>query len=299
MSNTPVISVRNVTKYFGKVTGVKEISFTVEKGEIFGFLGPNGSGKTTTIRLLLDLLRADNGTIEIFGKELKPNSFEIRQKCGYLPGNFNAYGNLTGFQFIHLLSNLRKAGQTEQHELYDRLGLSDADLKRKIKHLSHGTMQKLGIIQAFWRYPELLILDEPTIGLDPLMQNVFYELLKEYVARGITVFLSSHNLSEVERICDRVAIIRKGEIIKTESIANLKRMVSRKLFVTMQQPMDKLELMNAKLTGKNGLKFEFEISGSIDSLLKQLAALPVADIVLPEPDLQDIFMKYYNGKPSE
>lgn len=299
MDNSTVISVNNVSKYFGKVTGVREISFTVHKGEIFGFLGPNGSGKTTTIRLLLDLLRADKGIIEIFGKELKPNSIEIRQKCGYLPGNFNAYGNLTGLQFLQLFSDIRSDNQPDQSDLYDRLGLSDADLRRKIKHLSHGTMQKLGIIQAFWRSPELLILDEPTIGLDPLMQNVFYELLKEYVANGVTVFLSSHNLPEVERICDRIAIIRKGEIIKTESVANLKKLVTRKLTVTLQQPTDKLELLNAKLTAKKGLTFEFEISGNVDSLLKQLAALPVTDVVFPEPDLQDIFMKYYNGKSDE
>jgi ABC-2 type transport system ATP-binding protein len=249
--------------------------------------------------LLLDLLRADKGTIEISGKELKLHSFEIRQKCGYLPGNFNAYGNLTGHLFIQLFSNIRRDNQPDQYELYDRLGLSDADLRRKIKHLSHGTMQKLGIIQAFWRSPELLILDEPTIGLDPLMQEVFYEFLKEYVAKGVTVFLSSHNLSEVERICDRIAIIRKGEIIKTESVANLKKLVTRKLTVTMQQPTDKLELHDAKLTAENGLIFEFEISGNVDTLLKQLAALPVADIVFPEPDLQEIFMKYYNGKSGE
>ena len=159
------------------------------------------------------------------------HSFEIRQKCGYLPGNFNAYGNLTGHQFLSFLASFREVKNYSQPDLYERLGISDFDLKRKIKHLSHGTMQKLGIIQAFWCYPELLILDEPTIGLDPLMQNVFYELLNEYQERGITIFLSSHNLSEVERICHRVAIIRKGEIIKTESISNLKKMLNRKLFI--------------------------------------------------------------------
>jgi ABC-2 type transport system ATP-binding protein len=299
MENSTVISVRSVTKYFGKVTGVKEISFTVEKGDIFGFLGPNGSGKTTTIRLLLDLLRPDNGTIKVFGKNLQNNSFEIRQKCGYLPGNFSAYGNLTGNQFLNLLSNFRKVKNFSPPRLYERLGISEFDLKRKIKHLSHGTLQKLGIIQAFWCYPELLILDEPTIGLDPLMQNVFYDLLKEYQEKGITIFLSSHNLSEVERICHRVAIIRKGEIIKTESISNLKKMLNRKLFLTLKQPLDSVELPGAKLISRQELKFEFEVTGDFELLLRRLSELPVSDIVLPEPDLQEIFMNYYNGKSDE
>ena len=158
MGKTTVISVQNVTKTFGKVIGAKDISFTVEKGEIFGFLGPNGSGKTTTIRLLLDLLRPDSGTIELFGKNLNDHSFEIRQKCGYLPGNFSAYGNLTGHQFLSLLASFRKVKNYSQPDLYERLGVSDFDLKRKIKHLSHGTMQKLGIIQAFTSHQLRLIL---------------------------------------------------------------------------------------------------------------------------------------------
>jgi ABC-2 type transport system ATP-binding protein len=296
MENTTVIALNNITKIFGKVTGVRDISLTVLKGEIFGFLGLNGSGKTTTIRLLLDLLRPDKGTIEVFGKPLKKNSLEIRHKCGYLPGNFNAYGNLTGLQFLGFLNHFRKGSHPDIIDLRERLGINEYDLKRKNKHLSHGTVQKLGIMQAFWRYPELLILDEPTIGLDPLMQNVFYELLKEYQERGITIFLSSHNLSEVEKICDRVAIIRKGEIIKTESISNLRKMLNRKLFLTLKQPPDHIELQGAKFIRKQGLKFEFEFSGSAETLLRQLQDLPVADVVLPEPDLQEIFMNYYNGK---
>ena len=199
------------------------------------------------------------------------------------------------FEFI---ASFREVKNYSQPHLYERLGISDFDLRRKIKHLSHGTMQKLGIIQAFWCYPELLILDEPTIGLDPLMQNVFYELLNEYQERGITVFLSSHNLSEVERICHRVAIIRKGEIIKTESISNLKKMLNRKLFLTLNSPVDNLELPGKQMISKHGLKYEFEFLG-IYLLLRRLSDLPVADVVLPEPDLQEIFMNYYNGKADE
>ncbi len=296
MASSPVITVNLVTKTFGKVTGVKDISLIVEKGDIFGFLGPNGSGKTTTIRLLLDLLRADKGVIEVFGKELRKYSFDIRQKCSYLPGNFNAYGNLTGRQFLQFLGHFRKIKQFNQPDLQERLGISDFDLKRKIKHLSHGTMQKLGIMQAFWCYPELMILDEPTIGLDPLMQNVFYDLLKEYQQKGITIFLSSHNLAEVEKICHKVAIIRKGQIIKTESIAQLRKSLNRKLFITLKHPIEQVELNGARLISKQGLNLEFELSGDPEMMLRQLANWPVAEMTMPEPDLQEIFMNYYNGK---
>ena len=151
-------------------------------------------------------------------------------------------------------------------------------------------------MQAFWCYPELMILDEPTIGLDPLMQNVFYELLNEYQERGITIFLSSHNLSEVERICHRVAILRKGEIIKTESISNLKKKLNRKLFITLKHPIDQVELDAARLISRRGLNLEFELSGDPEMMLRQLANWPVAEMTMPEPDLQEIFMNYYNGK---
>jgi ABC-2 type transport system ATP-binding protein len=296
MENSPVIRVNDVTKLYGKVTGVRDISLIVEKGDIFGFLGPNGSGKTTTIRLLLDLLRPDKGIIEVLGKELRKFSFEIRQKCGYLPGNFNAYGNLTGRQFLQFLGHFRKVNQFNQPDLQERLGISDLDLKRKIKHLSHGTLQKLGIMQAFWCYPELMILDEPTIGLDPLMQNVFYDLLKQYQQKRITVFLSSHNLSEVEKICNKVAIIRKGQIIKTESITQLRKSLNRKLFITLKHPIDQVELDAARLISRRGLSLEFELTGDPEIMLRQLANWPVAEMTMPEPDLQEIFMNYYNGK---
>ena len=186
--NNPIIHTEELTKFYGKVTGVKEVSFQVNSGEIFGFLGPNGAGKTTTIRLLLDILRPTSGKIRIFGKDVKTNSFEIRRKCGYLPGNFSAYGNLSGKEFLHLCADLRKVSFHIEPKLLDRFELSDNDMSRKISHLSHGTLQKLGIIQAFFHYPELLILDEPTTGLDPLMQEEFYSLLREFQENGSTIF---------------------------------------------------------------------------------------------------------------
>lgn len=295
MDNSTVISVQNVTKLFGKVTGVKEISFTVEKGEIFGFLGPNGSGKTTAIRLLLDLLKPVSGTITLFGLNHKYNSMEIRERCGYLPGNFSAYSNLTGIEFFKLMAGLRKRPHNISHDLARRLSLEEADMKRRIRYFSHGMLQKIGIIQACMHSPELLILDEPTIGLDPLIQNEFYEIMKEYRAKGGTIFLSSHNLAEVEKICHRVAIIRKGQIIKEETIASLRRNMSRKLILTLKSKVDDLRIPGARMVGKHGLTLEFDYTGTAEDLLKQLAVLPVADIVFPEPDLQEIFINYYKG----
>jgi len=299
MLNSPIIHTERLTKLYGKVTGVKEISFEVNPGEIFGFLGPNGAGKTTTIRLLLDMLRPTSGKIRIFGKDVKTNSFEIRRKCGYLPGNFSAYGNLSGKEFLHLCADLRKVSFNIEPKLLDRFELSDNDMSRKISHLSHGTIQKLGIIQAFFHHPELLILDEPTTGLDPLMQEELYSLLREFQENGSTFFLSSHNLSEVEKVCHRLAIIRKGELVKVESIENLKKKLNRKLVITLKYPIDNLKLPGAKLQKQHGLTYEFIVTGDLPGLLKTLEGLPLADIVFPKPNLEDIFINFYKDKENE
>ena len=297
--DNPIIHIENLTKYYGKVTGVKEISFDVNQGEIFGFLGPNGAGKTTTIRLLLDLLRPTNGNIRIFGKDVKTSSFEIRQKCGYLPGNFSAYGNLSGKDFLRLCAGLRKVSFYIEPGLLERFELSDNDMSRKISHLSHGTLQKLGIIQAFFHHPELLILDEPTTGLDPLMQEEFYCLLREFQENGSTVFLSSHNLSEVEKVCHRLAIIRKGELVKVASIEDLKKQLNRKLIVMLKHPVENIKLPGAQLQKQEGISYEFIIKGDLPGLLKALEDLPLADIVFPEPGLEDIFINFYKGEEDE
>lgn len=293
MQQIPVLHIENLTKYYGNIIGVKHVSFDVYKGEIFGFLGPNGAGKTTTIRMMLDLLRPSFGHIEIFGKKVKKDSFEIRQKCGYLPGSFAAYGNLNGKEFLKLCAELRNLTGKIDPYLTERFELSNNNLARKIKFLSHGTLQKLGIIQAFMHNPDLLILDEPTIGLDPLMQQQFYDLLLKHQNIGCTIFLSSHNLSEVEKICHRMAIVRKGEIVKVESIENLRKNINRKLTITLSLPMDKLELPNAKLFSQKGLTYKFIIQGDYQPLLKSLLKLPLDNVVFPEPNLEDIFINYY------
>jgi len=299
MSQIPVIQIRNLTKFYGKITGVRNISFDVYQGEVFGFLGPNGAGKTTTIRLVLDLLRPSSGSIEVFGQNLAQNSVEIRQRCGYLPGNFSAYGNLSGTEFLHLCADLRNIPRKLDAGLLDRFGLAVNNLEQKIKYLSHGTLQKLGIIQAFFHHPELLILDEPTTGLDPLMQETFYDLLKENMKRGCTIFLSSHNLSEVERICHRLAIIRKGEIERVDSIENLRKMLKKKLRFTLSQPAGDFLLPGAEYCSHQDLTYEYLIHGDIRIILEKLAELPVIDVLLPEPGLEEIFMNFYKDKADD
>jgi len=294
-----VIQIENLTKFYGHVVGVDNITLNVDQGEIFGFLGPNGAGKTTTIRLLLDLLRPASGKISIFGKNLSENSSEIRNRCGYLPGNFTAYGNLTGKEFIHFCADLRHVSRKTDPFLLERFDLTGHNFNRKIKYLSHGTLQKLGIVQAFFHHPELLILDEPTNGLDPLMQEEFYKLLKEQQDRGCTIFLSSHNLAEVERICLRMAIIRKGIIEKTDSILNLRKTLKKRLLFTLKQPAGKIILSGAELLKQDGLSYEFIIKDDIGAVMKQVAELPLADVSLPEPGLEEIFINFYRDRTDD
>jgi len=296
MSPEAVIDIKDLTKSYGIVPGVKDISFHVNKGEIFGFLGPNGAGKTTTIRLLLDLLRPDSGRIEVFGLDLARHSLEIRRRCGYLPGSFSAYGNLTGLEFLHFCADLRKLPRHIDPMLMERFGLTNNNISRKIKYLSHGTLQKLGIVQASFHNPELLILDEPTIGLDPLMQEEFYHLLIEHRERGATIFLSSHNLAEVERICHRVAIIRKAAIEKVDSIENLRKLLRKRLRVVLAEPVDQMEFPGAELTGHFELTYEYILHGEIGPVLKRLSELPLADVSLPEPGLEEIFIHFYKDR---
>lgn len=292
--NTPtIISVSNLTKYYGSALGVQNINFTVNQGEIFGFLGPNGAGKTSTIRMLLDLLRPSSGEINIFGHEVYTHSLEIRKRCGYVPGNFSAYGNMTGADFLRFVASMRKAEPRLQESLIERFQLSQDDLSQKVKHLSHGTLQKLGIIQAFFHQPELLILDEPTIGLDPLMQEEFYRLLREMQNEGKTIFFSSHNLPEVEKVCHRIAIIREGELVALETLEGLKKKKLKRLQFTLSRPVPGLDLPGANLVDQKDLSYEYLVEGDIQTLLQSLSTLPIEDLTFPEPDLEEVFMAYY------
>lgn len=295
MKNTPVIEATNLTKYYGTNIGIKKITFQVQRGEIFGFLGPNGAGKTTTIRLLLDLLKPTSGKIKILGQALNIHSLELRKRIGYLPGDFTAYQNMTVEEFLNFTAAIRESPIRTFPELLERFSLAE-NRSQKIKHLSHGNRQKLGIIQAFSHHPELVILDEPTTGLDPLIQEEFYIFLEEYQDKGNTIFFSSHNLPEVEKICKRVAIVRQGSLIALEELETLKMKRYRRLKIVLRQPVEKFELEGAEKIKQHGVEYEFLIEGSIQQILQQLVHLPIVDIILPEPDLEEVFLYYYRGK---
>jgi ABC-2 type transport system ATP-binding protein len=298
MTDSSVIKVEQLTKYYGINRGIEDVNFSVDKGEIFGFLGPNGAGKTTTIRLLLDLLRPTTGNIFILNKSIKENSFEIRRRCGYLPSDFNPYGSMTGADLLKFFIKIRTVEPRLQKDLIARFSFGD-HLSKEIKHLSHGNRQKLGLIQTFFHAPELVVMDEPTIGLDPLMKDAFYEFLYEYANAGNTIFFSSHNLPEVEKVCQRVAIVRDGRLVALETLKNLKKKRFRRLIIRLNRPMKNLTIPGARLDGQKGLEYNFLIKGDIKILLKNLSDLPVEDIVFPEPDLEEVFMYFYRGKDDD
>ncbi len=300
MEGETIISVENLSKYYGKSPGVENISFDVQEGEIFGFLGPNGAGKTTTIRILLDLLRSSSGQVKLFDREVRGDSLGIRRKIGYLPGEFSAYGHLSGFEFFALMAHIRHCRFPTDSPLIRRFDLSKRDLQKKIKALSHGTLQKLGIIQALFHKPELLILDEPTTGLDPLMKEVLYDILLQENRRGVSIFFSSHNLDEVEKLCHRVAIIRSGKIAGLETIEVMKEKAGQMIEITLNEDLQAISLPGAELIKQQNNRLTFRLKGKIIPLLKKLAALPVQDVSISKPDLEDLFMQYYrDGKEGE
>jgi len=295
MNDQEVIWVKDLTKYYGNHLGIKNINFEVNRGEIFGFLGPNGAGKTTTIRLLLDLLKPNSGSVELLGQKLPEDSLDIRRKTGYLPGDFTAYQHLTVKEFLDFITAIRNLPKNPKFKLIDRLSFRN-NLNQKIKHLSHGNRQKLGIIQAFIHDPELVILDEPTTGLDPIVQEEFYDFLGEYRDKGNTIFFSSHNLPEVEKVCHRVAIIREGNLVALETLENLKKKRYRRLKLVLSHHVKELAFKGAELVKSHNLEFEFLIKGDLTAILQKLVGLPVQDLVLPEPDLEEVFLYYYRGK---
>jgi len=291
--DTDVIQVRNLTKRYKDVLAVNNISFNVKKGEIFGFLGPNGAGKTTTIRVLLGYLKPNIGEAFIFGKNIKNNIVEIRKNVGYIPGDLALYGHLTGRQFLDYFSSLRN---TDLPLLDDLLEIFELPLDKKIKTYSKGMKQKMGIIQAFMDDPDVVIMDEPTLGLDPLLQQKFYKFLREEKKKGRTMFFSSHILSEVDKICDRVGIIRDGNLAALESIENLKEKRGKKIRIKLKgEPKELTNMKNAKVV--DGW-IEFETEDNIDSLIKKISKYTVLDIEIQEFSLEDIFMRYYSGGES-
>jgi ABC-2 type transport system ATP-binding protein len=285
-----------LTKYYGPRRGIEDLDLTVRSGEIFGFLGPNGAGKTTTIRLLLDLLRPTGGRAEVLGMDTRLRSIEIRQRIGYIAGEVALFESLKGAELLDLTTRIH-GDDSRRKEVVERLELEE-DLDRPIRAYSRGMKQKLAIVQSMAHDPDLLILDEPTVGLDPLMQQRFYELVEEEKARGKTVFLSSHRLGEVEKICDRIGIIREGLLVDVEDVAELKRKRVRKLELVLSRDIlpEDLNIDGVEVLKVDGRQAELSVHGDLKLLLKHLASLPVEDFVFAEATLEETFMRYYSGE---
>jgi ABC-2 type transport system ATP-binding protein len=296
-----IIETQGLTKYYGKVRGIQGLSLSVREGEVFGYLGPNGAGKTTTIRLLLDLIRPTRGTAHLFGQDVRNQAAAVKTRVGNLPGELVLWDNLTGRELLAFVGNMRgRLDWLWVEELAERL---DVDLSRRVRALSHGNKQKVGLLQAFAHKPDLLIMDEPTLGLDPLIQQEFYSLIDEVKAEGRTVFLSSHILQEVERVCDRVGIIREGHLVAVEEVAELKRKRLRVMEITFSWavPPSAFELpgVHDVVQGGNSLRFYVEETpGNLDGVIKRVAQFPLVDLSYEQATLEDVFLSYYRKTPS-
>jgi ABC-2 type transport system ATP-binding protein len=290
----PAIETERLTKSYGRHRGIEGLTMTVEQGEIFGFLGPNGAGKTTTIRTLLDLLHPSGGSARIFGLDTRSDSLAIRARLGNLPGDFGFGARTSGHEALSLLAQLRGVAGLDRAE--QLAGRFRADLARPLGQLSRGNRQKIGLILALFHEPELLILDEPTSGLDPLMQEEFLALVGEERERGCTVFLSSHELDEVERICDRVGIIRDGRLIAVERVADLVGKTQRRVSVEFAEPIDLGDLRacpGVTDVALDGVRVTFRVAGDLDPVVKAISRHTVVDLEFARPTLEEIFLTYY------
>lgn len=295
-----VIQTQNLSKVYrtrkGSTPALTKLNLEVEKGEIFGYLGPNGAGKTTTIRLLLDLIRPTGGKALIFGKESVQDSVSIRRKVGFLPGELNLWQHLTGQQVVNYAASAREgdgAMLKNAGGIADRLGL---DLTKRVRALSSGNKRKLGLVIAMMHTPDLLILDEPTNGLDPLLQQTFYQMMHEIRNEGRTVFLSSHVLGEVQAICDRVGILRDGELKAVERVSDLTHTNFQFVTIRFRDPVTSGEVENVPGVSDvkaEGSTLQFRLNGEWHLLLQAIRDLHVVDVRVKEPSLEDIFLTFY------
>ncbi len=294
----PVIRTERLTKAYGVHRGITELDLEVAEGEIFGFLGPNGAGKTTTMRILLDLIRPTSGRAEVFGIETTADPVAIHRRIGYLPGEFDLYDRLTGAQTITYFGNLR-GGVDKAYvaELVERL---DLDPSRRFKEYSKGNKQKVGLIVALQHRPDLLILDEPTSGLDPLVQQTFFGIVREAREAGRTIFLSSHIIDEVDRTCDRVAIIREGRLVQVDSIEAIRRLAFHHVELSFGTPVAPAifeSIPGVQDVVATGDTVSMRVSGPIGAVLAAAAPHGLVDVVSREPNLEDVFLAQYGEHP--
>lgn len=300
-TTTPAIEIDSLRKSYGNIEAVKDLSLRVEAGEIFGFLGPNGAGKTTTIRCMLDVIRPTSGTVRVLGLDAQRDRHALHQRIGYLPGDVRLPGDMTGRGIIDYFSQIQGLQPVLLKDLVTRF---DVELKRPLKGYSKGMRQKIGIVLAFMCDPEVLILDEPTSGLDPLLQRTFNEFLLDEQARGKTIFMSSHIMSDVEKVCQRVAVIRKGELVTVEEVETLREKAGQRITVEFEEnasaTVDELAHVAgvSDVTVNKGV-FHMNMSGTMDPLIKALSHHDVLRLQVEEAPLEEVFLKFYEDVPAQ
>jgi ABC-2 type transport system ATP-binding protein len=297
-----VIETDRLTKTYGKDRGIKNVDLTVNEGEVFGFLGPNGAGKTTTVRTLLGFMKPTDGRAEVFGLDIEKDSVAIRALIGNLPGEFTLEDRMTGDQLLKFFARLRGVKDLDYaYEIAERI---DADMGRPMRRLSRGNKQKIGLVQAMFHKPPLLILDEPTGGLDPLVQEEFLKIIGEVKDEGRTVFFSSHTLNEVERICDRVGIIREGRLSAVENTDDLINKSFRHVSLTFAEELESEEanrfqnLEGVEGFDRDGVELTFDLHGNLDDMIKLAARHELVDMMYERPSLEEIFLAYYSDEGS-
>lgn len=291
----PVIEIQDLSKYYGRSRGIEHVNLNIGEGEVFGFIGPNGAGKSTTIRILLNLIFPTSGNAKIMGMDVIRRTKAIKQVIGYVPSDANAYNSMRVHEFLNYCLRFHSV-KDEIHRITELADFFELDLKRKIAELSMGNRKKVSIIQSLLHKPRLLILDEPTTGLDPLMQSKFFELLRRENHNGLTIFYSSHILSEVQMLCKRVAIIKDGRIIQTEDIETLRKKQLKKVTIGFagNEGINSLNIAGiAKIVTGPGNMFSFLYSGGINELVAMLAERKILNLTIEEPSLEEIFMHYY------
>ena len=285
------IETKKLSKYYGKARGIVDVDLTVNEGEIFGFIGPNGAGKSTTIRTLLGLIKKSGGSASIFGMDCEKDKVKILAEVGYLPGEVFYYDKMRAIDLLRYSASFYKKDCTKRiQELADALAL---DLNKKIEDMSLGNKKKVGIVQGLLHSPRLIILDEPTSGLDPLMQRTFFDLIQRENERGATVLFSSHILGEVQRICDRVAIIKEGRIVDLRRIDEMRKSSYKKVNITTESPLVDFSLPGAAKIAQDGAQTSFLYNGEINALFAALAGLSLVNADVSEPELEEIFLHYY------
>jgi ABC-2 type transport system ATP-binding protein len=293
--NKPVIDITNLSKFYGKTRGIEHVNLDIGEGEIFGFIGPNGAGKSTTIRILMNLIFPTTGSARIMGMDVVRQTREIKYKVGYIPSDANAYSSMDVNEFLNYCVRFYRVPDGT-NRISKLSKLFDLDLRRKIADLSMGNKKKVSIIQSLVHSPGLLIMDEPTTGLDPLMQSVFFELLRSENQRGMTVFFSSHILGEVQMFCKRVAIIKEGKIINVEDIDSLRKKQLKKVFIEFGEQVNADSFIipgSVSLTAGTVNTLSFLFSGNINELVSFLSGKKLINLIIEEPSLDEIFMHYY------